>query len=66
MLTTALAKFLVWLLERRSCTNCGDEDGETRLRASTLLNPLQVFPLSPKVHGSAPETHRAPVRSKIS
>lgn len=24
MLTTALAKFLVWLLERRSCTNCSE------------------------------------------
>lgn len=28
MLTTALAKFLVWLLERRSCTNWGAEDGK--------------------------------------
>lgn len=29
MLTTALAKFLVWLLERRSCTNCRDKDTHT-------------------------------------
>ena len=57
VLTTALAKFLVWLLERRSCTNCRETKMHRRLQRwishmqiHTILSRLQEEKCQVKRH----------------